>query len=119
MKILADENIDLPILDRLRKDGYNVLSIREMQPGMTDEEVINIANKQGALLLTSDKDFGELVFRQRRVSYGILLIRLAGLPTQHKGEIVATAINKHSDELIGNFTVVTSRTVRIRKQKNL
>jgi len=119
VKILADENIDHSIVDQLRKDGHNILYIKEMQPGMPDEEVISIAKKQGALLLTSDKDFGELVFRQGRVSHGILLIRLAGLPTLLKGEIVATAIGQHFDELIGNFTVVTSRSVRIRKQKIL
>jgi hypothetical protein len=45
VKILADENIDLPIIDQLRKDGHNVLFIKEMQPGMPDEKVISIAKE--------------------------------------------------------------------------
>jgi predicted nuclease of predicted toxin-antitoxin system len=63
LNFLADENLDRQIVERLRQDGYTVWYIPEMEPGISDDEVLDLANQEGALLLTSDKDFGELVFR--------------------------------------------------------
>ena len=65
MKFLGDENLDWQIVERLRLDGYEVLYVVEMQPGIPDDEVLNLANNESAILLTSYKDFGELVFRLR------------------------------------------------------
>ncbi|RKY04053.1 hypothetical protein DRP77_04875 [Candidatus Poribacteria bacterium] len=117
MKFLADENVDKPIVERLREDGHEVLYVLEMEPGISDGEIIDRANSESALLLTADKDFGELVFRQRRIVYGVVLIRLAGLPPRRKAEIVAAAIREHADELIRNFTVITPSMIRIRRQR--
>lgn len=63
MKFIADEGIDRPIVDRLRQEGYSVWYIAEMAPSISDDMVLKLANDQKALLLTADKDFGELVFR--------------------------------------------------------
>ncbi len=60
MNFLADEGVDRQIVDRLRLDGHGVLYIAEMDPGISDDEVLDIANREDALLLTSDKDFGGL-----------------------------------------------------------
>jgi predicted nuclease of predicted toxin-antitoxin system len=67
MKFVADENIDRQIVDRLRQDGHIVMSVAEMDPGISDDVVLDLANQEGSLLLTADKDFGELVFRQHRL----------------------------------------------------
>jgi len=74
-------------VERLRDDGHTVLYVLEMEPSISDDEVIRRANQEFALLLTADKDFGELVFRQRRIVYGVVLIRLAGLSPQGKAEV--------------------------------
>ena len=116
MKFLADENVDKPIVERLRDDDHTVLYVLEMEPSISDDEVIRRANQEFALLLTADKDFGDLVFRQRRIVYGVVLIRLAGLSPQSKAKVVAIAIQEHADELAQNFTVITPGAVRIRKQ---
>jgi predicted nuclease of predicted toxin-antitoxin system len=63
-RILADENIPLPTIRRLRAMGHAVLSIAEHFPGIADEEVLARAIAEGAVLLTLDSDFGELVFRR-------------------------------------------------------
>jgi predicted nuclease of predicted toxin-antitoxin system len=89
-----------------------------MRPGITDEVVLDLANQAGALLLTADKDFGELIFRQRHVSSGVMLIRLAGLTPQQKAEVVVTAVNRYAEELLNGFSVVTSKAVRIRRREN-
>ncbi len=61
-----------------------MLYVLEMKHGISDDEVLNIANQKGMILLTSDKDFGELVFRHDRITQGIVLIRLAGLSQKTK-----------------------------------
>jgi len=118
MKFLADENVDKPIVERLRDDGHTVLYVLEMEPSISDDEVIRRANQESALLLTEDKDFGELVFRNRRIIYGVVLIRMAGLSPQRKAKGVVITIQEHADELEQNFTVITPGAVRIRKQRS-
>lgn len=66
------------VIERLRQDGHDVLAVVEMEPSISDEQVLERANQMSALLLTSDKDFGELVFRLRRLAAGVILLRLAG-----------------------------------------
>jgi len=80
------------------------------------DEGVDRANAAGRILITVDKDFGELVFRLRRVVSGVLLVRLAGLTPAQKSDFVAAAIREHADEMQGAFTVVSAGRVRIRPQ---
>ena len=64
MRVLADENFPGPALAALRKAGWDVLSVAEECPGVPDEEVAALCANQQRILLTFDKDFGELVFRR-------------------------------------------------------
>jgi predicted nuclease of predicted toxin-antitoxin system len=115
MKFLADENMDVAIVERLRQDGHQVWYVVEMDPGIPDDEVLALANREGAILITADKDFGELVFRLRYLATGIILIRLAGLSISAKSDIVAMTIKEHESELLSSFTVVAPTSIRIRK----
>lgn len=114
MNLVADESVDRPIVERLRQDGHIVVYIAEMQPGLSDDSVLQEAHQGNALLLTSDKDFGELVFRLGRATCGVLLIRLAGLSASEKAITVANAVHDHAAELGGKFSVVSPASVRIR-----
>lgn len=115
MNLLADESVDRQIVDRLRREGHTVRYVAEMEPGIADDIVLNLANQEADVLLTADKDFGELVFRQGRLMSGILLVRLAGLSPARKAEVVASAVNQHSPELPGAFAVLTPGSFRIRR----
>ena len=66
MNLLADESVDRQVVERLRQDGYAVLYIAELEPSIPDDVVLKRANETAALLITADKDFGELVFRKGR-----------------------------------------------------
>jgi hypothetical protein len=66
-------------------------------------------------LVTADKDFGELVFRQNKVHAGVLLLRLAGLSNVAKGELVAEVCRNRAAELVGAFSVISPGIVRIRR----
>ena len=116
MKILADEGVDRPIVERLRQNSHQVWYVAEMEPGIADEVVLDLANREGAVLLTADKDFGELVFRQERITKGVILIRLAGISPVRKAEIVASALAAHGGEMEEAFTVISPGAVRIRRR---
>ena len=117
MKFVADESIDRQIVERLRHDGHVVWHVAEMAPGISDEEVLNLANREQATRLTADKDFGELVFRQHLLNFGVILLRLAGLLPTVKAELLAAAVAAHMKEMVGSFVVVTQRAIRIRRSR--
>jgi len=116
MNFLVDESVDRQVVDRLRQDDHHVWYVAEMDPGIPDEMVIDLANREGALLLTADKDFGDLVFRQHRLTPGVILIRLAGLSSAVKAELIASAIDEYAMELMQSFAVITPGAIRIRRQ---
>jgi predicted nuclease of predicted toxin-antitoxin system len=116
VNLFADESVDGPVVERLRWDGHGGVYVAELAPSITDDELLREANGQGAILVTADKDFGELVFRQGAVHAGVVLLRLAGLEKLTKGEIVAEVCRLRGAELVGSFTVISPGQVRIRRR---
>jgi predicted nuclease of predicted toxin-antitoxin system len=116
MILLADEGVDKPIVDIIRLSGFDVHYILETHPGSPDEEVLNIANEEGRILITQDKDFGELVYRLQQVHLGVILIRLGTTPAPEKARIVNYVLLEYGSRLINAFTVIQANAVRIRHQ---
>jgi predicted nuclease of predicted toxin-antitoxin system len=79
MKYLADENVARRIVEWLRLRGDDVLFAPEDRAGASDEEWLQRAESEHRFIVTSDKDFGELVFRDRLNSHGVILMRLEKL----------------------------------------
>lgn len=117
MNILADESVDSPIVMRLREDGHHVEYVAELSPSITDEMVLEQANSHQALLMTADKDFGELVFRLQRASHGVILVRLSGLSPSLKAQLVCDAVSTHGKEMAHAFTVISTGVLRIRRRR--
>ncbi|MCB0217640.1 MAG: DUF5615 family PIN-like protein [Chloroflexi bacterium] len=115
MKLVADENIDVPIVDALRGSAHEVVYVAELDPSVADEVVLDVANRGDAVLLTADTDFGELIFRRGMISGGVILVRLAGLSSSSKADIVVSAIAAHGNEMVGRFTVLSGGGIRIRR----
>jgi len=115
VNFLFDESVDAPIAAGLRAEGHAVVSVWELEPGMRDDAVLAQANQDRAVLVTADKDFGELVFRMGRVHNGVLLIRMAGLTLEKKASIVSAAVREHGWQMQRAFTVVTAGLVRVRR----
>ena len=118
MRLLADEGVDAAVVARLRSDGHDLTYVAELGPGITDDEVLLLANAHGRLLLTTDKDFGELVFRLRRITTGVILVRLAGLPAKTRAETLAQVVADHGKQMRGAFSVVSPGAVRIRASES-
>jgi predicted nuclease of predicted toxin-antitoxin system len=116
MNFLADEGVDRQIVERLRQSGHEVLYIAEMEPSISDEEVLKRAHEKQALLITADKDFGEIVFHQKLLTVGgVILLRLLGLSPERKAEITSKAIENRSRELPSAFSVISPGRIRIRR----
>lgn len=114
MNFVADESIDQAIVAALRKSGHNVQYVAELAPGISDSMILDSANKTSSVIITADKDFGDLVYRQKYLNPGIILLRLAGLSRGQKVEIVINAITQYGDNLLGKFSVISPSTMRIR-----
>ena len=114
MKLVADESLDFNIVQALRDSGFDVWAVAEQDPSIKDPLVLHTAFEQNALLLTEDKDFGELVVRLRLPHHGILLIRLGGFEPSFKIPLVLNALQNHFSEIASNFAVLNERRLRIR-----
>lgn len=76
---------------------------------------MSLASREGSILLTPDKDFGELVFRRGQAHEGVVLLRLHGLDPAEKASTVLSVVNEHGVELVHAFAVVEPDRVRIRR----
>lgn len=117
MIIVADESVDFGIVEALRDEGFEVWSIMETSPSISDTDVLSIAFEKEAFLITEDKDFGELTYRLQKLNHGILLIRLSGLSSAEKSNMVANVIKNQSEELMNSFSVLTYNNLRIKKKQ--
>lgn len=115
MGFLADEGVDLAIVKALRDGGHDVRWTAEDMEGAKDSVVLEAAVRDARILITEDKDFGEIVHRQRRVHRGVILVRIEGITNARKGVIVASAIREHASQLTGAFAVIEHATIRIRR----
>jgi predicted nuclease of predicted toxin-antitoxin system len=79
MRIIANENVMATVVGELRSRGHDVLSVKETIPKAADDAVLARAQSEQRLVITHDKDFGELAFRYGLpAECGVLLIRLSG-----------------------------------------
>jgi predicted nuclease of predicted toxin-antitoxin system len=112
--ILADENIDRPIVQWLRARGHDVLWVCEQSPGADDAFVLDTPHLAGRVLLTFDLDFGELVVRQKHKALGVILLRLRPANIEEMITLLESAWPAVQSNAIGNFVVVTAGRVRVR-----
>jgi len=106
MKLVADESCDFSVVTGLRGAGHDVVAICEKMIGVSDEVVIALASSEKRLLLTEDKDFGQLVFAAAKENSGVVLVRY---PTTVRSSLTADVLKLLADRgqaLYGSFTVI-------------
>ena len=115
MRLLADENFPGDAGRELRAAGHDVEWVRTAAPGSSDNEVVRLARAEGRLILTFDKDFGELAFRLQQYSdEGTILFRIPLRSPASVAEIVVSVLNSQPDWK-GTFSVVDERKLRQRR----
>jgi predicted nuclease of predicted toxin-antitoxin system len=117
MRFLADENFPRQALEALRDAGWGVFSVAEECPGIPDEEVAALCASEQRILLTFDKDFGELIFRWGLpAGSGVVLFRITPESPEHVADVAFALLKSHPD-LGGSFWVVTRDHIRVRPLK--
>jgi len=118
MKWLADENIERSIVAWLRQINHDVLWAAESMPGTPDEVLLDVATDQARIVITNDRDFGELVFLLRRSAQGVLYLRLPLFNETEKLNRLMTVWPIIEQRLTGHFIVVSGLKLRIRPLVN-
>lgn len=115
MKILANENFPKASVIYLRKAGYDVLSISELHGGIRDEEVIELAIKEERIIVTFDRDYGELVFKKGfKPSKGIVYLRLDNFFPEDPGALIHSLFESDKFNFFNALTVVDKNFIRQR-----
>lgn len=114
MKLITDENIGLEVVNFLREAGHDVISIIENHRGSADEIVLKKAVNEDRVLITSDTDFGELIYHQKLAHHGVILLRLIDQTNSNKIKVLTDLFKNYAHKLKNKFTVATETKARIR-----
>jgi predicted nuclease of predicted toxin-antitoxin system len=115
MRWLADECVPVSLVRSHHAAGQDVLYVAEMAAGCSDDAVIDQARRDQRLLLTEDKDFGDLVIRQGRLIPDVVLLRIDPARPTLKAARLAAAITQYGDELFGRYVVIDEGRMRARR----
>lgn len=115
MDFFADENVARPIVQWLRDSGHDVLYASEADPGIDDAVWLHRAEAESRLILTSDKDFGEIVFRDAQTSHGIILLRMDELKVPARIERLLAVWSVIQANPSGRFIVISANKIRVRE----
>lgn len=113
MKFFADENMPTEAILELRGRGFDVSAVKERIPGAGDPDIFQVTVAEEMILLTQDKDFGELAYRAGLPgSAGVVLFRLSGRPSEMIKRMVNVLTQPHN--WAGSFSVVDDARIRMR-----
>lgn len=114
LRVLANENFPGPVIQELRRKGHDVVSVKEVMRGAEDRVVLARAQEEGRLVITFDKDFGELAYRfGLPAESGIILFRLSGSSPELDNARALAALES-AIEWSDSFSVVTDNRIRVR-----
>ncbi len=119
MRFLIDESADARLAAHLRSLGHDAQLVAISHgTGLPDPEVLAIAQAEQRVLITDDRDFGELVFRQRQPHAGVIYLRLSTTLLASRIARLDYVLGHYSDQL-DQFLVVTDQRVRVRRRARL
>jgi hypothetical protein len=115
LRLLCDENLPRALVEALRGQGHDAAWVATLLPGASDRAVLGLVAAERRILVTFDKDFGELAARAPDVAaQGILLLRLPCHPLPEAALSIAAAIDARRD-WAGHFAVIEPGRVRLRR----
>lgn len=114
MRFLIDECTGSGVAAWLSEAGHDVFSAFDEARGHSDEELLARAQAEMRIIITNDKDFGEMIFRHGQFHYGVILLRLQNERLASKIIVLDQLLSKYADRIPDAFVVVTENHVRIR-----
>ncbi len=115
MPILADESVNYKIVKKLRNHGFEVISILEKHPSISDKAVLERSIEYEAIVLTEDSDFGEWIFAHKAKANGVIFLRYNTQDFVEITDSLIKVLNTAGDLLYGKFLVITVKKVRMRE----
>jgi predicted nuclease of predicted toxin-antitoxin system len=113
LRFLVDESADARLATYLRSLGFDAATVAEhFRPGLSDDDVLAVARAEGRILVTDDKDFGELVVRHRHSHAGVILLRLGTTTLSAKIARLDYVLNHYAGRL-DRLLVVSPHRVRV------
>jgi predicted nuclease of predicted toxin-antitoxin system len=114
VKFIVDESTGTTVARYLRDAGHDVVIVVESMPQASDRDILLKAASENRIVITNNKDFGDLVFRSRERNFGVLLLRLKEDVAANRVRVVQMVLEDHAARLAGSFTVASEDNVRIR-----
>jgi predicted nuclease of predicted toxin-antitoxin system len=114
MDLVADENVPRAVVDRLRTDGHAIVAISEIAAGMSDTAVMAASNARAFVLVTHDRDFGELAIARGLPFVGVVLLETERLSPSAQVERVSACLASAATVWTGHFTVIEPARIRQR-----
>jgi predicted nuclease of predicted toxin-antitoxin system len=113
VKFILDEGLPFRLLTFLEDEGHDVSVCGLDHPhALTDREILAIAHQERRILLTNDKDFGDLVYRDSLPHSGVILFRVGFIPIGDRLALLQQILIDYADQL-DRFFVVTPRGIRV------
>jgi len=112
MRFLVDECTGSKVARWLRDESHEVFSAFDEARGMADDDILTKAFSEDWILITNDKDFGEMIFRERREHHGVIFMRLDDERAANKIEVLRRLLAGYAEKLPEQFVVVTETKVR-------
>ena len=114
MRFLADENCDANIVRALSALGHDVEYVAELSPIETDSHLLDKATIEQRTLIIEDRDFSNLIFRDKRNSFGVIYVRVDIAQRGTKPTLVADFVTNHEVDLAHKLVVISTNKIRIR-----
>ncbi|MGD0646047.1 MAG: DUF5615 family PIN-like protein [Candidatus Bathyarchaeia archaeon] len=107
MQFLADENIPKETVDLLKKQGVDIVSVTSFAFGLSDSKILDLGKKEGRIIITFDKDFSQLIFKEKRKTKGLLLLRFVPKSPQQIAKRIQQVLT--SKIKIENYVVIVKK----------
>lgn len=113
MKFIIDECVGTSMSDFLKNEGYDVCCVFSDYRGISDTFILDYALKNNFIIVTSDKDFGEMIFKYKKKHCGVILIRCIPNTFIKRIDVMKKLLTYFENKINNNFIVVTNNSVRI------
>lgn len=115
LKFLVDESTGKNVADAISEDGYDAKFVGDFMKGSKDSDIFRFAVKENRIIITNDKDFGEMVYRILGIKTGLILLRLNNDNSKTRTDVLRKIIGNYGEKLEGSLVVASENKVRIRR----
>jgi len=117
LKFLADENIPLKVVKKLKQEGFDIISISKLKPGINDYEVIELACKMNRIIITFDKDLGRMVILEKIKPPGLIILRIIPKSVEYIYNVLKKVLTLTAD-FYNKFIIVKRKAIKVLKFSN-